>query len=75
MKDLRTIKEIKRDVIFRQKKLKLAMSEIETIESDEQFANSDIKIALLTLQSIFECGLEKMRELEQQMGALEKIEE
>lgn len=67
MKNLITM-EIREDLEHCQKKIKLALAELVIIENDDSFNESDIKIALIHLESLFKCRLEKMEEIEKEIG-------
>lgn len=59
--------ELERDLEFCQKKIKLAMAELVVIKNDESFNDQDIRMALINMQSLFKCRLEKMEELEKEL--------
>lgn len=59
--------ELERDLEFCQKKIKLARAELVVIKNDESFNDQDIRLALISMQSLFKCRLEKMEELEKEL--------
>lgn len=60
--------ELREDLDYCQRKIKLAMAQLEVIENDEQFNQWDITTLLLELESTFKCRMLKMQELEMEMS-------
>ena len=66
MKNLITM-ELKRDLEYCQKKIKLELAQLAIIENDDSFNESDVRMSLINMESLFKCRLEKMEELEQEL--------
>ena len=66
MKDFISI-ELKSDLEYCQKKIKLAMAKLEIMKNDDSFNCHDIEVLVMELKAIFSNRLEKMNELEQQL--------
>lgn len=66
MKDLFLI-ELKSDLIYCQKKIKLAMAKLEVIENDEAFDNNDAVVLCMELRALFSNRVEKTIELEKKL--------
>ena len=66
MKDL-VLMELKNDLIYCQKKVKLAMAKLEVIENDETFNDNDAVVLCMELRALFSNRVEKTIELEKQL--------
>lgn len=66
MKDL-IILELRSDLLYCQKKIKLVMAKLNVMENDETFNEHDYELLIMELNAMFNNRVEKMQELEENM--------